>query len=187
MQINAFIKNTFRKFGLEVHRFNPTISPTAQIIASMQKFKIDLVLDVGANQGQFATEIRSGGYSKKIVSFEPLLSAHNALLRVSNADSQWDVFSRCALGNYNGDVEINIAGNSVSSSILPMMESHLSAAPESAYQGKEVVSIKTLDTVAGQYLKNSYAPFLKIDTQGFEWQVLDGAQNVLPTIRGGVA
>ena len=33
------------------------------------------------------------------------------------------------------------------------------------------------------------APFLKIDTQGFEWQVLDGARDTLPHIKrdiGGV-
>ena len=96
----------------------------------------------------------------------------------------WDAYPRCALGDHDGKVEINIAGNSESSSILPMLESHRSAAPESAYEGKEIVSIKTLDAVAGQYLKDARAPFLKIDTQGFEWQVLDGARETMPHIKG---
>jgi FkbM family methyltransferase len=86
-----------------------------------------------------------------------------------------DAYPRCALGDHNGEVEINIAGNSEISSILPMLESHRSAAPESAYQGKEIVLIQTLDAVAGEYLKDARAHFLTIDTQGFEWQVLDGA------------
>ena len=64
-------------------------------------------------------------------------------------DPLWDVYPRCAIGDHNGEVEINIAGNSESSSILPMLESHRSAAPDSAYQGKEIVPIKTLDDVAG--------------------------------------
>jgi methyltransferase FkbM-like protein len=68
--------------------------------------------------------------------------------------------------------------------MLPMLESHRTAAPESAYEGKEIVPVKTLDAVAGQYLKDARAPFLKIDTQGFEWQVLDGARDTLPYIKG---
>ena len=96
----------------------------------------------------------------------------------------WEAYPRRALGDHTGEVEINIAGNSESSSILPMLESHRSAAPESAYEGKEIVPIKTLDAVAGQYLKDAQAPFLKIDTQGFELQVLDGTRDILPHIKG---
>ena len=65
-----------------------------------------------------------------------------------------------------------------------MLELHQSAAPESVYIGKEVVPVKTLDAVAGQYLKHARTTFLKIDTQGFEWQVLDGACETLPHIKG---
>ena len=176
-------------FGLELHWIRP-IPPTAaqvtamQIVSSLRKFEIDLVLDVGANKGQFASEIRQCGYEGRIVSFEPLSQAHGELLQSSASDPLWDAYSRCALGDHNGEVEINIAGNSESSSILQMLESHRSAAPESAYQGKEIVSIRTLDAVARQYLKDARAPFLKIDTQGFEWQVLDGACDILPHIKG---
>ena len=155
-----------------------------QIVSSLRKFEIDLVLDVGANKGQFASEIRQCGYAGKIVSFEPLSKAHAELLQSCAGDTAWDAYPRCALGDHNGEVEINIAGNSESSSILPMLESHRSAAPESAYQGKESVSVKTLDSVAGQYLKDARATFLKIDTQGFEWQVLNGARDTLPHIKG---
>lgn len=72
----------------------------------------------------------------------------------------------------------------MSRSDLPKLESHRSAAPQSVYQGKEVVPIKMLDTIAGQYLKDARAPFLKIDTQGFEWHVLDGARDTMPHIKG---
>lgn len=170
-------------FGLEVCRLK-NVSPAAQLVASLRKFDIDLVLDVGANNGQFASEIRHYGYAGRIVSFEPLSQAHGKLLRSSAGDPMWDAYPRCALGDHDGEVEINIAGNSESSSILPMLESHRSAAPESAYKGKEIVPIKTLDAVAGQYLKDARVPFLKIDTQGFEWHVLDGARDTLPHIKG---
>lgn len=188
MMLKETVRQMLRKLGLEVHRYVPPVppplSPPSPIISSLQKFGIDLVLDVGANRGQFASEIRQGGYTGRIVSFEPLSSAHSDLLHASAGDPKWDVYPRCALGDHDGEVEINIAGNSESSSILPMLESHRSAAPESAYQGKEIVPIKTLDAVAGPYLKDARAAFLKIDTQGFEWQVLDGARTTLPKVRG---
>lgn len=177
-------RQILRKLGLAVHRYVPPTSPTEGLVASLRKFDIDLILDVGANTGQFASDIRHWGYAGRVVSFEPLSQAHGELLQASEGDPMWDVYPRCALGDHVGEAEINIAGNSQSSSILPMLESHRSAAPESAYQGKEVVPIKTLDAVAGQYLKDARAAFLKIDTQGFEWQVLDGARETLPYIKG---
>lgn len=184
MDLKAAIRTFFRELGLEVHRYVPPTSPTEGLIASLRKFDIDLVFDVGANTGQFATDIRHWGYAGRIVSFEPLSQAYSKLLQSSAGDPMWDAYSRCALGDYNGEVEINIAGNSESSSILPMLESHLSAAPESAYQGKEIAPIKMLDAITGQYLKDTRAAFLKIDTQGFEWQVLNGARDTLPHIKG---
>jgi FkbM family methyltransferase len=180
--IKAILRNVF---GLEVF-WTKNLQPSAatQIASMLKKYGIDLVLDVGANTGQFASEMRQSGYAGRIVSFEPLSKAHSELLRSSARDPMWDAYPRCALGDHNGEAEINIAGNSESSSILPMLESHRSAAPESAYQGKEVTPVKTLDSVVGQYLKSARAPFLKIDTQGFEWQVLDGARDTLPHIKG---
>lgn len=178
------IKNAFRRMGLEIHRYSANASPTTQIISAFREFEVDLVFDIGANYGQFATEIRSGGYSNEIVSFEPLSEAHSVLQKASENDPRWQVHARCALGDRNGEVEINIAGNSVSSSILPMLESHKAAAPASVYMGKETVAIQTLDAIAQQYLRTAQAPFLKIDTQGFEWEVLNGARDTLPNIRG---
>ena len=188
--IKKSIKSILRNvFGLEVFWARNLPPSTGQVAVmdlgfSLRQFKIDLVLDVGANTGQFASEIRQGGYTGKIVSFEPLSKAHSELLSSSAMDYMWEAHPRCALGDHNGEIEINIAGNSFSSSILPMLESHRSAAPESAYEGKERAPIKTLDAVAGQYLKDAQAPFLKIDTQGFEWLVLDGARDTLPQIKG---
>lgn len=179
--IRGILRNVL---GLEVRRLKSISTPEAQMAASLRKFDIDLVLDVGANTGQFASDLRYCGYTGRIVSFEPLSQAHAGLMRNSAGDPLWEASPRCALGDQEGEIEINIAGNSESSSILPMLELHRSSAPEAIYQGKEVAPIKTLDVVAGQYLKDARAPFLKIDTQGFEWQVLDGARDTLPHIKG---
>ena len=185
MNWKTLVKKGFNRLGLEVRRHDP-YSPYSMhaLKVTMQRFQIDLVLDVGANAGQFAVDIRNSGYTGRIVSFEPLMQAHALLQKASSGDPLWEVHPRCALGDREGEVEINIAGNSESSSLLPMLKAHLDAAPQSAYQGRETVPLKTLDTVAGPYLKDARNAFIKIDTQGYEWQVLDGAKETLPHIRG---
>jgi hypothetical protein len=65
-----------------------------------------------------------------------------------------------------------------------MLTAHSSAAPGSAYLGHESAPLITLDSVAPPYLEAAEAPFLKIDTQGYEWHVLDGALATLPKVRG---
>lgn len=187
--INRMVKALLAALGFEVRRTryippSPEQVAMRQLAASMDKFAIDLVLDVGANIGQFASALRNSGYGGAIVSFEPLSAAHQQLTTESASDPRWAVHPRCALGDFDGEVEINIAGNSQSSSILPMMESHRAAAPESEYTGREGTPLYRLDTAATRYLQDAQAPFLKIDTQGFEWQVLDGARDALPRIRG---
>jgi FkbM family methyltransferase len=178
------VKQLLLAAGIEAHRFHPDTSPLARLMAALRHFNVDLVIDIGANEGQFAKELRAGGFSGRIVSFEPLSTAHRQLLQESNRDSAWQVYSRCALGDRLGEIQLNISGNSVSSSILPMLTAHSSAAPESAYLGHESAPLITLDSVAPLYLDGAQAPFLKIDTQGYEWHVLSGALATLPKVRG---
>ena len=178
------IKRMLHAMGIEAHRYHPSTSPLARLMAALRAHEIDLVFDIGANEGQFARELRAGGFSGRIVSFEPLTSAHNKLSKASRGDPSWQVHQRYAIGDHLGEVQINIAGNSVSSSILPMLAAHSSAAPESVYQTSETTPLTTLDRVVGQYLNGAKAPFLKIDTQGYEWFVLDGASTALSQVRG---
>jgi len=180
-------KQSFKKvlhtLGIEAHRFHPETSPLARLMSTLNTFEIDLVIDIGANDGQFANELRSGGYSGNIVSFEPLTSAHERLSQMSKSDPFWDVHERCAIGNSQDEIKMNISGNSVSSSILPMLDTHTNAAPESAYQDTETAPQNTLDSVITPYIEKSNSPLLKIDTQGYEWYVLDGASLTLPKVR----
>ena len=102
---------------------------------------------VGANNGQYVELIRSQGFNKEIVSFEPLYQEHNNLKSLSSIDSHWHIFERCAIGNFNGSTVINISQNSFSSSILTMLESHIEAAPASKYIGSETVPICKLSDI----------------------------------------
>lgn len=178
------IKALTRSFGLEISRYLPSNSPALQLVKALEIAGINMVFDIGANEGQFAREIREHGYTGKIISFEPLSSAHRKLRSLAIADRNWLVHDRVAVGSLNGEAEIHIAGNSVSSSILPMLESHSSAAPGSSFVGRERVPIARLDSLADLYLTPETKLFIKIDTQGFEWQVLDGAPETLQKARG---
>ena len=140
-----------------------------------RSFAIDVVLDVGANIGQFAHGIRAAGYRGHIVSFEPLSAAYEVLTAAAAEDPLWDVVERCAVGARDGSAVINIAGNSYSSSLLPMLRLHREAAPQSAYTGTEDCPVITLDTYIGRTFSDpTTAIGLKIDTQGYEAQVLAG-------------
>jgi len=178
------IRKTFNTVGIEVHRFVPENSSSARLLSALRKFEIDVVVDIGANNGQFAKELRAGGFKHQIISFEPLTSAHAKLIEASKYDPDWQIHSRCAIGDQIGEIEINIASNSVSSSILPMLSEHSNAAPQSIYLGSEKAEITTVDKAVLPYLFEKNAPLLKIDTQGYEWHVLNGATLTLPKVKG---
>lgn len=178
------IKSLLNVYGWDLRRFTPSSSLHSQVLAVLDHFDCNLVFDVGANIGQFAKQLRSTGFRGQIVSFEPLTHAHSRLSHVSRRDPSWFIYPRVAIGNYDGEIEINISGNSVSSSILPMLDTHSSVAAKSLYVGKELTPIRMLDSIALQYLSPHSHLFLKIDTQGFEWHVLDGASVVLSSAVG---
>jgi FkbM family methyltransferase len=146
--------------------------------------RINLVLDIGANTGQFGIYLRNAGYKGRIISFEPLSSARTELLTSSRNDPLWDVAPRAAIGSHDGQVEINVAKNSVSSSALNILEAHIAADPESQFIGKELVPLRRLDSIVFDYLDAGSRAFLKIDTQGYEDQVLKGATTLLGRIIG---
>jgi FkbM family methyltransferase len=178
------VKKTLRRAGIEAHHFTPSASPAAQLAAALRFFGIDLIFDIGANTGQFAKQLRVSGYTGRIVSVEPLSMAHSKLMRDSRYDPKWHIHTRCAIGDHVGEIDLNISSNSVSSSVLPMLPAHSRAESDSAYVGNELVPLTTLDLVIPDYLDRACAPFLKIDTQGYEWFVLDGAVEALPAMRG---
>jgi len=182
--MKMLVRKVARKLGFEITRYRPSNSAPAQLVKALEVAGINMGFDIGANEGQFAREIREYGYPGKIVSFEPLSSARKKLLSLSSADPNWEVHDQSAIGDQDGTIEIHIAGNSVSSSVLPMLESHSSAAVSSAYVDSERVPIAKLDSVAKQYMTPESKLFIKIDTQGFEWQVLDGARETLQHARG---
>lgn len=178
------VRRLLRRLGYDAHRYHPALSPSAQQMAIFKSRGISLVLDVGANAGQFGVSLREAGYAGRIVSFEPLQSARELLLAASAGDADWEVAGKAAIGREEGEVDIHVSANSVSSSVLDMLDAHLHSAPESRYVGAERVPLRRLDAIAMPYLRADAAILLKIDTQGYEDRVLDGAAGILPRIAG---
>ncbi|MGD0913596.1 MAG: FkbM family methyltransferase [Terracidiphilus sp.] len=189
--LRDFLRREARRFGIEgnaaflkLKRFYPKPSQMDRLVKMLEHHRVTAVFDVGANVGQFAKELRMAGYRNRIVSFEPLSGLHTRLTRAATGDPSWIVAPRMAIGNHDGTIEINVAGDGVSSSVLDMLEVHVAAAPDSAYIGKEQVSIRKLDSIAKDYAQDADVIFLKADVQGFESQVLEGAAEMFSRIVG---
>jgi FkbM family methyltransferase len=182
--VKDVLRSAARTAGYDIRRRSVESDPMHRLVVALQRFAVDVVFDVGANAGQFATSLRSAGYAGRIVSFEPLPEPHARLCEQAVRDPLWQVHPRGALGDRDGEVVINVAANSLSSSALPMLPLHEAAAQGSAYVGSECVPLCRLDGIADTYLREGNRAFLKIDTQGFEWQVLDGAEATLPRCVG---
>jgi FkbM family methyltransferase len=182
MNLKSFehlVRDLSNMFGLDLTRYRPENSETGRLASMLSFHEIDVVLDIGANVGQFARSLRRAKYRQKIVSFEPLSKAHADLIKASQHDPAWEIAPRTAIGDSDGEVEIHIAGNSVSSSILGMLDSHVRAAPSSDYVGTEIAPICTIDSIADNYCPPEKRIFMKIDSQGYEPQILDGATKTL--------
>jgi FkbM family methyltransferase len=145
--------------------------------------RISLVFDIGANAGQYVHELRTMGYRGRIVSCEPLSSPYAVIREASRHDPLWTCV-QTAVGSVSGTATINIAGNSQSSSLLPMRSEHTEASPDSSYRGTEQVRVTTLDHLFAEFTKKSDTVFVKIDTQGYERFVLEGARQSIGAIAG---
>lgn len=178
------VRKTFRLLGYELLKFNPLSSESAQLMLMLKSHNINTVIDVGANTGQFATMLFTSGFKGKVISFEPLPDAYTILKKQSRNNPNWFIAERCALGNKNYIAYLNVSGNSLSSSILPMLSKHLNAAPESKYVKRIKVKVVRLDDIIKKYVSIENQIFLKIDTQGYEDKVLEGGRNLLTRVIG---
>lgn len=181
--VRTAVKSLFRSLGLKVQKFHPRYDETIRLVRLMQTSDVDLVFDVGASTGQFGVDLRREGYRGRIISFEPLSRSHAALSRLAARDPGWTVAPRGAVGASPGTTRINIAGNGDSSSILGMLDRHRDGLPGIDYVDSEDVAVTTLDSFIDQTGERCRNAALKLDTQGFEMEVLKGAERHLQELR----
>lgn len=180
LSIKLIVARMLRRIGIVASSFGS--SPQGRIKRLLKTYDINTVLDVGANEGQFARMLRrEAGFKGAIVSFEPMSKAFSLLERSARGDNNWKLF-RCALGDSDQVMEINVAQNSCSSSLLPAQATLHHVAPETTYVDKELVTVRALDNLCQELHLPQSGVYLKIDAQGFESKVLEGAKRALESI-----
>ena len=176
-------RTVLRATTIDLVRFHPRSHLLARRMRLLESHNINLIFDVGANRGQYASQMRTLGYRGRIVSFEPLSEAYAELRRRSSRDRAWQTV-RCALGDAAGKATINVSGNSESSSLLPMLERHRRSAPQSDYIGTEAIEVDTLESAIATHVRSGEQLFVKLDAQGYERRIIDGARTALDRVRG---
>jgi FkbM family methyltransferase len=174
--IHIRLAHAARRYGLDVRES----SKHPNLADFLKDRNVDVVLDVGANSGQFGQKLRGFGYKGAIVSYEPGASAFAYLERLAKEDGNWSAYN-FAIGAESGELKINISANSkFNSALSPRRNAHEVYSGIST-DGFEIVPVRTLDQMAAGYNGNV---LIKIDTQGFERQVIEGGRNTVARSKG---
>lgn len=143
---------------------------------TMRRHGIDLVLDVGANTGQYAASLVKAGYCGRIVSFEPLPAAFAAM--AGRDLPRWRGV-QAAVGATPGRAEIYMSANTETSSLLVPHGLLVRAMPSAKVVKAVSVDVVAIDGIWTSVTRDARSVMLKIDVQGAEHAVLDGAQKSL--------
>lgn len=176
----GYIRDAAAKIGYDIHRRD--LSHSARRAAAIRCRSVDLVLDVGANSGQYVSWLREFGFAKRIVSFEPLPGSFSEITRTFGDDPRWEGRND-AVGAACGFAELNVSQSSVLSSILKTTAELDSRIPEAKISERIRVPVVSLDSVWDELVPNESTVMLKVDVQGFEHSVLDGIEDHLDDVQ----
>ena len=134
-----------------------------------------LLIDVGAYRGEFTGHLlRHTGFEKAVL-FEPNPASFDAL-QSALADDERLVIERLALGSEVGEVEFHVSNDLATGSVL-------SYAADSLDPSCAVEALRVEQTTLDRYLEERECRqpvgLIKVDTQGYELKVLQGAEKTL--------
>jgi FkbM family methyltransferase len=155
----------------------------AQLRSIIEELEIDLVIDVGANEGQFARSLRFF-YDGEICSFEPVSSVFARLEAFASSDRNWHVYNY-ALGSQESTQTINVHNYSVFSSFLKTNDYSVKHFGDQVIdKGSEIVSVRRFDNVLDEIAPDNEnrRMFIKIDTQGYDKEVFKGIGNKMKCV-----
>lgn len=180
MKLNTFAQPLRNAAQFLLKRSGREITRSPQM-KYFRDFGVDCIFDVGANIGQYAQEMQSLGYRGRIESFEPLPSAYAILQKSAQRHSLWNSHN-FALGDLDTTATINLSTHSPASSFLPLAD--VKHQVDLTYVSQQTVPVKRLDGVFTEIAQGAKRVFLKVDTQGFEREVLNGAGEKLSEFCG---
>jgi FkbM family methyltransferase len=146
----------------------------------LQRAEIDHVLDIGANVGEYGHDLRTLGYTGTIHSFEPIPEVYHTLEAAAKGDDRWCTHQQ-AFGANHEKKDFHVAQGSKLSSFLHSNSYGQEEIPVMQLQRIEKVLVKRLESWSTQLPLYSRI-FLKIDTQGYDMEVLRGAESFLPRV-----
>ncbi|MES0157590.1 FkbM family methyltransferase [Mesorhizobium sp. M0018] len=176
-----------RLVGLEVSPSNLYSRFDLRLVELLNIKQARFLLDVGANRGQFASEILKAGFEGTVISFEALPQVYQELLASASAfGERWVVAPRAALSDFDGNVSFNVTKNFVSSSLLQPTDYMLNESEQLTILETIQVPTKRLDDLVGSLELSEGSFFLKLDVQGAEHLVLAGARETLRRSAGAL-
>jgi FkbM family methyltransferase len=145
----------------------------------LDELGITLVIDVGANEGQFGLDLKKIGYKGNLISFEPGQSAFQALKKNVSKYNKWSCY-QYALGEEEKRAELFVSPNTKLSSFFK------SDFVNENIGHTEVVKIMRLDNIIGSITSDPGKEriLLKMDTQGYDLKVFSGARGILNNVKG---
>ncbi len=155
----------------------------AQLQWFLEANRIDLVIDVGANEGQFARQLRRI-YDGDIISFEPVSHAFSRLAAVAYGDPRWTVH-QIALGSVDTTATMHVCSDTAFSSLLTSNEFSRTRFRGSAVVSDESVHVRRLDAVLAEGVSGiaDRRIFLKLDTQGCDLDAFRGLGALVRSVR----
>ena len=177
------LKKLARQFGYDLrkHYKVPTTNAASTMMNVIHHYQIDLVLDVGANVGQFGKELRKEGYLGELHSFEPVENTFRQLEAASSNDPNWSCHHE-ALGASAGKREINLMESSDFCSFSDPSDFGKDRYKKLRVAGTEEVNVSTVADFLKTHNLTKRRALLKMDTQGHDLDVLEGAKGALDNI-----
>ena len=176
------INHFLNKYGYEYIRKKKSPSLKSHLFNLIDQYLIDIVIDVGANHGQFGNLLRSIGYKGEILSFEPTKKSFEILSEASSRDDRWKIYP-LGLGDKKTSEKINIFESSDFNSLLQPSDMG-----KTTFKNKlkklhsESINLETLNRILTPHALKGRRIFLKMDTQGYDLNVFKGASKYYSNI-----
>lgn len=181
----AFLKQRLLAAGIHVERRGVYNDPDLRLKRVLDLLSVSTIIDIGANEGQFARSVFASGYRGRVISFEPLAQQNGRMqAAAAGLGGRWIVAPPCALGNSNGTVEFNAAKGHAASSVLQPNKALTDLGTQYATLEKRSVRLARLDDVMAADYPGCERSFIKVDVQGYELDVLKGGANTLAAACG---